>query len=366
MHADSGRMDKVVTENKRGASPVITAVITETHIYFKPVITAMSGIAMRKVKGKAYYYLEESVKAKGKWRKESAYLGGKMPSNDELRKIFGKFERRLGRKGIRGITPPLTRFVTRSMAARLSRAAKRKDEYLKALSPEQRREFARRERITFVTDSNAIEGSTLDFWLTEQVLSDAKRIEGFRKRGIAVTNFGREEQEAMNLDKCLGIYEKWLKDGEDISEEMILRLHFILLSKIDGYEKYRGVWRPVNVMIRGSTHVFPHHSEVPGMMHGLLKWYHENKGLAHPVELAARFHTKFTSVHPFADGNGRMARLLMNYILQANGMPFTNIPLRRRAKYMKTQEAGNVSNDKPFVLFLSEEVIKQGGRLKKR
>ncbi len=326
----------------------------------------MSSIAMRKVKGKAYYYLEESVKANGKWRKESIYLGSKMPSNEELPGIFGKFERKLSRKGIRGITPPLTRFVTRNMAARLSQAAKKKEEYLKALSPKQRQEFAKRERITFVTDSNAIEGSTLDFWLTERVLSDAKRIDGFQKRGIAVTNFGREEQEAMNLDKCLDDYEKMLKNGTEISEEMILRLHFILLSKIEGYEKYRGVWRPVNVMIRGSTHVFPHHSEVPGMMHGLLKWHHENRGLVHPVELAARFHTKFTTVHPFADGNGRMARLLMNYILQANGMPFANIPLRRRAKYMKTQEAGNAGNDKPFALFLAEEVIKQSGRLKKK
>ncbi len=157
-----------------------------------------------------------------------------------------------------------------------------------------------------------------------------------------------------------------VKNGTEISEEMILRLHFIHLSKIEGYEKYRGVWRPVNVMIRGSTLVFPHHSEVPGMMHGLLKWHHENRGLVHPVELAARFHTKFTTVHPFADGNGRMARLLMNYILQANGMPFANIPLRRRAKYMKTQEAGNAGNDKPFALFLAEEVIKQSGRLKKK
>ncbi len=325
----------------------------------------MSRIAIRKVKGKNYYYLEETTKSSIKWRKESTYIGNKMPGNERLRQIYVEFEGKLRGKNICGITPPLTRFVTRSMAIRMERAAKLKAEYLKSLSAEQRAGFARRERITFVTDSNAIEGSTLDFQLTERVLSDSKRIENFERRGIVVTGMGREEQEALNLNKCLDVYESELKRGADITEELTLRLHFILISKIEGYEKYRGVWRPVNVMIRGSSHVFPHHSEVPGMMHGLLKWYYENKGLIHPVEMAARFHTKFTAIHPFADGNGRMARLLMNYILQLNGIPFTNIPLRRRSKYMMTQEAGNKSDDKPFVLFLVEETIKQSGKLKK-
>ena len=99
-------------------------------------------------------------------------------------------------------------------------------------------------------------------------------------------------------------------------------------------------------------------------MHELLAWYKKNEGLIHPVELSAKFHTKFTSIHPFADGNGRMARLLMNYILQLNCFPFTNIPLRRRSRYMQTQAAGNRNEHKPFTLFLAEEIIKQNKKLK--
>ncbi|MBI4399690.1 Fic family protein [Candidatus Micrarchaeota archaeon] len=140
----------------------------------------------------------------------------------------------------------------------------------------------------------------------------------------------------------------------------------VLLSKIEGYGRYRGILRPVNVMIRGSSHIFPDYREVFSLMRELIGWYRINKELMHPVELAAKFHTKFTSIHPFADGNGRMARLLMNYILQRNMLPFTNIPLNRRSTYMKTQEAGNSENHKPFTLFLVEEVTKQCKKLKKK
>ncbi|MBU2099750.1 Fic family protein [Candidatus Micrarchaeota archaeon] len=140
---------------------------------------------------------------------------------------------------------------------------------------------------------------------------------------------------------------------------MILQLHYILLEKISGYEKYQGIYRPVQVYIVGSTHKFPIPQEVPNLMKKLIKWFEENEKLIHPTELAAKFHTKFTSIHPFADGNGRMARLLMNYILQQKNFPFTNIPLKRRQAYMKTQAAGNKENHKPFTKFLAEEIIKQ-------
>ncbi|MFH1521170.1 MAG: Fic family protein [Candidatus Micrarchaeota archaeon] len=323
----------------------------------------MARIAKRIVKGKIYYYLEESIKKRTAWVKESVYLG-KLPNSVNLIEIYKKFEGKLKQKGVFGITPPFTEFITRNLAMKIEKAVKDKLLFLSSLSPKQRIDFIRRERITFVTDSNAIEGSTLDYWLTERILSDQKRIDLLQKRGITITNMGREEQEALNLNKCLDIYEKLLKNKQELNEEMILQLHCVLLSKIDGYEQYCGVWRPVNVRIRGSDYVFPHHQEVPRFMKELIVWYSKNKDLIHPVELAAKFHTKFTTIHPFADGNGRMARLLMNYILQVNSIPFTNIPLSKRSKYMRTQEAGNSNNHKLFVLFLVQEIIKQNQKLK--
>lgn len=325
----------------------------------------MARIARRKVKGKIYYYLEESVKRGKKWKKESVYLGNSIPGSEELKKIYSTFAKRLETLGVQGITPPYTEFVTRNMALKLELSTKNKEKYLKSLTPAQKAEFVKRERITFISDSNAIEGSTLDYALTKQVLDNQVKVTRLEKRGVVITGTGREAQEAVNLNACLEMYEKFLAEGKEMDEEMVLRLHFVLLSKIEGYEQYRGIWRPVNVMIRGSPHIFPHHSEVFGLMRELFGWYSINKGLIHPVELAAKFHTKFTTIHPFADGNGRMARLLMNYILQINGFPFTNIPLRRRSAYMKTQAAGNKNDHKPFTLFLVEETVKQCSKLGK-
>ncbi len=326
----------------------------------------MSRIAQRVVKGRPYYYLEESFLRSGKTATESRYLGGAIPDSDSLRKIFGEFKSKLERKGVHFATPPFTEFITRNIATKLAQAAGSKAVFLDSLSAQKRALFAKRERITFITDSNAIEGSTLDYGLTERVVSDQQRIQRLRKRGIAVTGMGREEQEALNLNKCLDIYEKLLSDKTGLSGELILRFHLVLLSKIDGYEKYAGIWRPVDVMIRGSNHVFPPHAQVPALMKELLGWYRSSDGLVHPVELAAKFHTKFTTVHPFADGNGRMARLLMNYVLQLHGLPFTNIPLSRRSKYMGTQAAGNDGDHKPFTLFLAEETIRQNRELSAR
>jgi Fic family protein len=325
----------------------------------------MSVIARRKVKGRTYFYLEESVKRGGKWVKESLYLGHQMPELARLADIYSEFSANLKKKGIQGLTPPLTEFITRNKAIKLEQAARKKAGFLGLLPPGKRAEFIRRERITFITDSNAIEGSPLDYDLTEKAISGQKRTGHFAGRGFAITGSGREEQEALNLNKCLDTYEGYLKCERALSIRMILQLHFALLSSINGYEKYRGIWRPVNVMIRGSDHRFPHHSEVPALMEGLLGWHGKNRGLIHPVELAAKFHTKFTTIHPFADGNGRMARLLMNYILQSDGFPFTNIPFARRSAYMRTQAAGNKGDLKPFTLFLAEEIIKQGRKLRK-
>ena len=126
------------------------------------------------------------------------------------------------------------------------------------------------------------------------------------------------------------MYDGYLEDRAEITENEILKLHFLLLKAIPGYGAHRGVWRTVNVFIRTSKYEFPNWKDVPNLMAGLMAWYKENKDKIHPVELAAKFHARLVTIHPFADGNGRMARLLMNYILQINGFPFLDIPYETR------------------------------------
>ena len=318
----------------------------------------MCRLIKRNVKGGDYFYLEESFKTKNKWVKESVYLGSEKPSNEELLMAFNELVKKCSKKGHEVLVLPLTEFVTQAQALKLKIAKENKKHLLNSMTAEQKEEFIKRERITFITESNAIEGSILTYSVTEKIVEQDEHFKRLKRTEI-ITGINREEQEAINLNDCLAQYDNYLKKRAPITNEIILHLHYILLNKISDYEKYQGIYRPVQVYITGSLHEFPIPQEVPGMMKQLIDWYSENQSFIHPVELAAKFHTKFTTIHPFADGNGRMARLLMNYILQSKEFPFTNIPLKKRNSYMKTQAEGNEQNHKPFTNFLTKEIIQQ-------
>jgi Fic family protein len=97
----------------------------------------------------------------------------------------------------------------------------------------------------------------------------------------------------------------------------------------------------------------------------LLKWYSAHEETTHPLELAAKFHARLVTIHPFADGNGRMARLLMNFILQANGYPFVDIPYDKRDEYFDTQEKAHFGDYRPFVEFLVRQMVEDYRKMKK-
>ncbi len=83
-------------------------------------------------------------------------------------------------------------------------------------------------------------------------------------------------------------------------------------------------------------------------------WYRSNKRKYHPVVVAAYFHHVFESIHPFRDGNGRVGRLLLNFILRKNNLPMVNIKFKERNKYYSALEDGNNGNIKP----MAELIIK--------
>jgi Fic family protein len=161
------------------------------------------------------------------------------------------------------------------------------------------------------------------------------------------------------------LYDKYLETEADVDEKMVLRLHLMLLKAIPGYEEHGGTWRNVNVFIRTSKYEFPHWKAIPNLMAQLFKWYSANEGKVHPLELAAKFHARLVTIHPFADGNGRMARLLMNFILQANGYPFVDIPYDKRDEYFDTQEKAHFGDYRPFVEFLIRQMIEDYRKMKK-
>lgn len=208
------------------------------------------------------------------------------------------------------------------------------------LSPEILKNLKKYFDVELTYNSNAIEGNTLTITETKVILEEGLTIGGGKSL--------REHLEVINHQEAINYIEDIVSKNIDISERVIKDLHAIILKSID--DKNAGVYRKNNVLISGSRHRPVEHMLVEKKMYELVRWYDEMKGKLHPVELAALFHFKYVYIHPFIDGNGRTARLLMNLILLRNGYPMAVIKNEDRSEYMKALELASVEgNTKAFV-----------------
>lgn len=203
--------------------------------------------------------------------------------------------------------------------------------------------------IEYTYDSNAIEGSTLTLNETRLVIEE----------GITIGRKPLSEiQGAKNHPEAIEFIENMVYGSENISEEKILHLHELILKGID---PDAGKYRVSGVIVTGAMFTPPRSSEVPQLIKELLDWLKNNIDEYSPIELAARFHHKFVQIHPFSEGNGRTARLLLNTILLKNGYPFLiNISYKDRAKYITALQEADLGNLYTFVNFIarsSERVL---------
>lgn len=196
-------------------------------------------------------------------------------------------------------------------------------------------------------NSNAIEGNTLTQIETKVVVED----------GIAIGGKTvREHLEAVNHYEALEYIES-LVDSAKIGEDTIKHIHYLVMKGID--KDYAGKYRLNNVVISGSEHVPPSYMQVPSEMEKLLAWFGEAKEKLHPVELAVMFHFKFVYIHPFRDGNGRTARLLMNLILMQYGYPPVVIKVTDRVRYIEALEKASITGEIEDLLQLIIEYVEQ-------
>ena len=181
-------------------------------------------------------------------------------------------------------------------------------------------------------NSNAIEGNTLTITETKVILEDGLTI----GKGKSL----KEHLEVINHKEAIDYVEDIVSEDTDVSERVIKDLHYLILKSIDN--KYAGEYRQNNVIISGSKHIPVEHFLVKEKMTELIEWYNCSKNKKHPIELAAEFHFRYVYIHPFTDGNGRTARLLMNLILMRNGYPITVIRTENREEYMKALELASL------------------------
>lgn len=200
-------------------------------------------------------------------------------------------------------------------------------------------------RVEWTYNSNAIEGNTLSLIETKVVMEDGLTIGGKRLQ---------EHFEVINHSEAISFIEDQVNRTEPLDERTLKTIHHLILKNID--DENAGTYRSINVRISGSQHKPPHFLQVPDEMKRLFAWYEEEKDRLHPVELAALFHFKFVYIHPFADGNGRTARLLMNFILMSHGFPpaIVKAENEQRLTYYETLEKAIVEKDvQPFVALIA-------------
>ena len=120
-----------------------------------------------------------------------------------------------------------------------------------------------------------------------------------------------------------------------------------------------GKIRVHKIVVTGSRAVFPYPEDVPKLLKEFFGWYKKEEKKLNPVEFAALAHLKFVSIHPFSDGNGRISRLLANYIINKYGYPLINIKFGDRMAYYKSLETSQL-NEKPkyFVRYFLKRYLK--------
>ena len=190
-------------------------------------------------------------------------------------------------------------------------------------------------RVELTYTSNAIEGNTLGRRETALVV----------EKGLTVGGKSLlEHMEAVNHARALDWVKRQVeRRPHSLTEEDILHIHHLIMKGID--DPNAGRYRVTPVRISGSAVVLPNPRKVPDLMNGLAKWLKLATDL-HPVELAAEAHYRLVTIHPFADGNGRTARLLMNMILLMSRYPAAIIRKRDRLAYIDSLEKAQLDGSK--------------------
>ena len=200
--------------------------------------------------------------------------------------------------------------------------------------------------VEWTYNSNAIEGNTLTMYETKVVL------EGITVGGKTMV----EHLETINHRDAILFIEDLVSNMEPISEWNIRNIHSIILKEIDN--KNAGIYRKENVVISGAKHIPPKYYEITDLMQELIEEYYNNWEGFHPVVRATLLHGEFVKIHPFVDGNGRTARLLLNFELMRYGYPPIIIKNEDRAKYYDVLDIAHTTmNYKPFIKLVSELVV---------
>jgi len=288
------------------------------------------------INGRYYYYLVESERTGGRVvQKALSYLGSREEAEEYAKK-----------EGLKIMEPaPSAEKEGKSALDRLIAAKKKRLDSLR-ISPEVEKRYREDLAVFWTYHSTSIEGSTLSLKETDLFLSE----------GVVGANKPFEDYlDARGHKEAIELLFLWMdKEPKRKVEEIdVMNLHRTALFG----RPWAGNYRQVQVYIRGAAHLPPPPTQIKGMMKEFVAEVNKNHGKLPAIAHAAVSHADFEAIHPFVDGNGRVGRLLANWMLMQNGYPPIIIEVRERKKYFRLLEDAQVKNNPmPLIWFFKSKL----------
>ncbi|VAW30886.1 Fic domain protein, MA2133 type [hydrothermal vent metagenome] len=238
-------------------------------------------------------------------------------------------------------------------------------EGLRPIDAVQERRIMQKFRLDWTFHSNAIEGNQLTFGETKAFL-----LHGITAQGKPFRDYLDIKGHHEAIDYLLGI----VRQQKSLTEADVRELHKVILVEpyevdartSDGRSTKRtiqpGQYKTVPNHVETSTgemHFYATPEETPAKMADLMAWYRREleKEKLHPLTLAGTFHYEFVRIHPFDDGNGRMARLLMNLIFMQMGFPPVIVRTEDKNNYLLALEQADTGDLEPFIVHIGNELL---------
>ncbi len=294
---------------------------------------------------KTYYYVTRNFRiSENKWKKVRKYVGNKPPSKKQTKNAVEEIELEALKKGyIKPVSKH--RYLSDNEAEKLQDLKEVFNKWYGKLSTVGREKYEEDFVVRFTYNSNAIEGNRLSLRETSMILT-----EDIIPAGVTPNDYN----ESINSKDCYEFMKEY--EGE-FNQKFLLKIHETLTKNTNC--KIIGSYRDHEVRIFGSEWIPPPHEKVKEEMRKVFLWYYSAKKKLHPVELSAILHNKLVQIHPFADGNGRTSRVVINWILMKNKFPMFYIELRDKIKYYEAVEEGDKGNDEAIVHYITKVMMEQ-------
>ncbi len=305
----------------------------------------MLKLEIKNIKGHNYLYFKEGLKVNSKSISVMLYGGriDKITINDFAQKLSEFTILKLTKYLEYGAGHYRSEFLDKEKIAALEMLRFYHDEF-RDYYPDESTRYIDSVFVRYVQGTTAIEGNTISPQEAQELLEHD------------ISPAGKKVSEVYEILNFVRLRDYLRAQDGEVSEKLIRKMHEILMENL---MRTPGDYRQIQVNIEKVDYEPPPAILVPDHMKDLIVWYKANAKKMHPFELAVLLHTRFELIHPFTDGNGRVGRALMNYVLERAGYPTIYLGLPHRKDYLDAIKPADDENFCPIIAMLSSTYIDQ-------